>query len=60
MKCISETDREKERVCTGGRSCRTCAPYRDDPVRVIDEFVDGLDLKKLDFETAEPRPDYYP
>jgi transposase len=37
---------------------------KDNPVRVIDAFVDGLDLKKLGFETAEPldigRPGYHP
>jgi hypothetical protein len=27
---------------------------KDNPVRVIDAFVDGLDLKKLAFETVEP------
>jgi hypothetical protein len=26
---------------------------KDNPVRVIDAFVDGLDLKKLGFETVE-------
>jgi transposase len=37
---------------------------KDNPVRVIDAFVDGLDLKKLGFETVEPldigRPGYHP
>jgi transposase len=37
---------------------------KDNPVRVIDAFVDGLDLKKLRFETVEPldigRPGYHP
>jgi transposase len=37
---------------------------KDNPVRVIDAFVDGLDLKKLGFETIEPldigRPGYHP
>jgi len=37
---------------------------KDNPVRVIDAFVDGLDLKKLDFETVDPldigRPGYHP
>jgi transposase len=37
---------------------------KDNPVRVIDAFVDGLDLKKLAFETVEPldigRPGYHP
>lgn len=36
----------------------------DNPVRVIDAFVDGLDLNKLDFTQAEPsvmgRPAYNP
>jgi transposase len=36
----------------------------DNPVRVIDAFVDGLNLKKLGFETIEPlgigRPGYHP
>jgi transposase len=36
---------------------------KDNPVRVIDAFVDGLDLKKLGFETVEPldigRPGYH-
>jgi len=36
----------------------------DNPVRVIDAFVDGLDLKQLGFERAEPsatgRPAYEP
>jgi transposase len=36
----------------------------DNPVRVIDAFVDGLDLKQLSFERAEPsetgRPGYEP
>ncbi len=36
----------------------------DNPVRVIDAFVDGLDLKQLGFERAEPsdtgRPGYEP
>ena len=27
---------------------------KDNPVRVIDAFVDGLDLKKLGFDTVEP------
>src|SRR6516164_5634122 len=37
---------------------------KDNPVRVIDAFVDGLDLKKLGFETVDPldigRPGYHP
>jgi transposase len=37
---------------------------KDNPVRVIDAFVEGLDLKKLGFETVEPldigRPGYHP
>jgi transposase len=37
---------------------------KDNPVRVIDAFVDGLDLKKLGFDTVEPldigRPGYHP
>ena len=37
---------------------------KNNPVRVIDAFVDGLDLKKLGFETVEPldigRPGYHP
>jgi transposase len=37
---------------------------KDNPVRVIDAFVDRLDLKKLGFETVEPldigRPGYHP
>jgi transposase len=37
---------------------------KDNPVRVIDAFVDGLDLMKLGFETVEPmdigRPGYHP
>jgi len=37
---------------------------KDNPVRVIDAFVDGLDLKQLGFETVEPldigRPGYHP
>jgi transposase len=37
---------------------------KDNPVRVIDAFVDGLDLKKLGFEAVEPldigRPGYHP
>ena len=37
---------------------------KDNPVRVIDAFVDALDLKDLGFETAEPlgigRPGYHP
>ena len=37
---------------------------KDNSVRVIDAFVDGLDLKKLGFETADPldigRPGYHP
>ena len=37
---------------------------KDNSVRVIDAFVDGLDLQKLGFETAEPldigRPGYHP
>ena len=36
----------------------------DNPVRVIDAFVDGLDLKQLGFDRAEPsetdRPGYEP
>src|SRR6516162_775324 len=36
---------------------------KDNPVRVIDAFVDGLDLKQLGFETVEPldmgRPGYH-
>jgi transposase len=36
----------------------------DNPVRVVDVFVDELDLKQLDFEGAEPeatgRPAYHP
>ena len=27
---------------------------KDNPVRVIDAFVEGLDLKQLGFETVEP------
>jgi hypothetical protein len=27
---------------------------KDNPVRVIEAFVDGLDLKKLGFKTVEP------
>jgi len=37
---------------------------KDNPVRVIDAFVEGLDLKQLGFETVEPldmgRPGYHP
>jgi transposase len=37
---------------------------KDNPVRVIDAFVEGLDLKKLAFETVEAldigRPGYHP
>jgi transposase len=37
---------------------------KDNPVRVIDAFVDGLDLKQLGFDTVEPldigRPGYHP
>ena len=37
---------------------------KDNPVRVIDAFVDGLDLKNLGFETVDPldigRPGYHP
>src|SRR5215467_11258377 len=37
---------------------------KDNPVRVIDAFVDGLDLKKLGFEAVDPlyigRPGYHP
>jgi transposase len=37
---------------------------KDNPVRVIDAFVDGLDLKKLAFETVKAldigRPGYHP
>jgi transposase len=36
----------------------------DNPVRVVDVFVDGLDLTKLGFERAQPaitgRPAYHP
>ena len=36
----------------------------DNPVRVIDAFVDGLDLAELGFEGVEPaetgRPSYHP
>ena len=37
---------------------------KDNPVRVIDAFVEGLDLKQLGFEMVEPldmgRPGYHP
>jgi transposase len=37
---------------------------KTNPVRVIDAFVEGLDLKQLGFETVEPldmgRPGYHP
>jgi transposase len=37
---------------------------QDNPVRVVDVFVDELDLKALDFDGAEPeatgRPGYHP
>ena len=36
----------------------------DNPVRVVDAFIDGLDLPELGFERAEPaetgRPGYHP
>jgi transposase len=39
-------------------------PLRDNPVRVIDAFVDELDLKELGFEGGVPaetgRPAYHP
>jgi transposase len=36
----------------------------DNPVRAVDAFVDELDLKALEFESADPavtgRPSYHP
>jgi transposase len=38
--------------------------YESNPVRVIDVFVDALDLAEMSFEGAEPaatgRPSYHP
>jgi hypothetical protein len=55
----------------GSRSQSTLFPEsledyiaKDNPVRVVDVFVDELDLKDLGFEGAEPeatgRPSYHP
>ena len=58
---IEGADRSQLSLLPGSLDDWICS---DNPVRVIDAFVDGLDLKKLDFETVDPldigRPGYHP
>ena len=58
---IEGADRGQLSLLPGSLDDGVC---RDNPVRVIDAFVDGLDLKQLGFETVEPldmgRPGYHP
>src|SRR6516162_6034197 len=58
---IEEVDRGQQSLLPGSLDEWV---HKDNPVRVIDAFVEALDLRGLGFETAEPigigRPGYHP
>jgi transposase len=58
---IEEVDRGQQSLLPGSLDDWV---HKDNPVRVIDAFVEALDLRALGFETAEPigigRPGYHP